>query len=187
MKKFTVLILIILITAALFSVMPILSVNAAVWAIPNTNTVIVNGEETEFNAYLILDNNYLKLRDIAYTFCGESSIRRRCCVMDTTNYVIIETGGKQFRVSEGSVILVEKLQAEIGEKVTFDKVLLAQNGGNVRVGNPYLQDITVTGTIDEQGKHKKVHIFKYKAKSNYRRRIGHRQPFTKVTISINGL
>lgn len=103
------------------------------------------------------------------------------------SYVIIETGGKQFRVEHGSVILCEKLNAEVGSTVTFDKVLLASKDGAVSVGNPYLDGVTVTGKVEEQGKHKKVRIFKYKSKSNYRRRMGHRQPFTKVTISISGL
>ena len=103
------------------------------------------------------------------------------------NYVIIETGGKQFRVVDGSVILVEKLKAQPGESVTFDRVLLASKDGVLQVGNPYLTSLTVCGRVEEQGKHKKLYVFKYKSKSNYRRRTGHRQPFTKVTISIEGL
>ncbi|MCL2547759.1 MAG: 50S ribosomal protein L21 [Symbiobacteriaceae bacterium] len=103
------------------------------------------------------------------------------------DYVIIETGGKQFRVSEGAIILVEKLNAEVGDSVVFERVLLASKQGVLQVGNPYLQGITVTGKVQEQGKHKKLYVFKYKAKSNYRRRTGHRQPFTKVSIAISGL
>ncbi|MCL2497609.1 MAG: 50S ribosomal protein L21 [Symbiobacteriaceae bacterium] len=99
-------------------------------------------------------------------------------------YAIIESGGKQFRVSDGSVIQVEKLNAAEGDTVTFPHVLLYNRQGEIMLGNPYLNEITVTGTVEEQGKHKKIHIFKYKSKSNYRRRSGHRQPFTKVTISI---
>ena len=103
------------------------------------------------------------------------------------DYVIVETGGKQFRVSEGSVILVEKLKADVGSMVIFDRVLLASKEGELRVGNPYLEGIQVSGHIEEQGKHKKIRIFKFRSKANFRRRIGHRQPYTRVTISITGL
>ena len=103
-----------------------------------------------------------------------------------SDYVIIETGGKQFRVSDGSIILVEKLPSEVGSTVTFDKVLLSSKQGSIRVGSPYLNGITVTGKVEEQGRHRKIHVFKYKAKSNYRRRIGHRQAYTKVSIAISG-
>lgn len=103
------------------------------------------------------------------------------------NYAIIESGGKQFRVENGCVILVEKLKAEVGTTVTFDRVLLVSKDGVVSVGNPCVSGVTVTGKVEEQGRHKKIDIFKYKAKSNYRRRMGHRQPFTKLTISIVGL
>ena len=103
------------------------------------------------------------------------------------DYVIIETGGKQFRVSDGSVILVEKLTASEGDTVLFERVILASKDGVVRVGHPFLSDIKVSGKVEEQGKHKKIRVFRYKAKSNHRKRIGHRQPFTKVTISISGL
>ena len=102
------------------------------------------------------------------------------------NYAIIESGGKQFRVENGSVILVEKLIAEVGETVTFDRVIFVSKDGQISYGSPYLSGFTVTGVVQEQGKHKKVHIFKYKSKSNYRRRSGHRQPFTKVLVSIAG-
>ena len=103
------------------------------------------------------------------------------------NYAIIESGGKQFRVSDGSVILVEKLKAAAGETVLFDKVLLVNRDGVISVGDPYLGEVKVSGRIEEQGRHKKIRIFKYKSKSNYRRRMGHRQPYTKVKISIAGL
>ena len=92
-------------------------------------------------------------------------------------YAVIETGGKQYRVQEGDVITVEKLNAEAGETVTFDKVLLMSDGKEVKVGTPYLSE-AVTGSVVENGKGKKVIIFKYKAKKDYRKKQGHRQPYT---------
>lgn len=97
-------------------------------------------------------------------------------------YAIIKTGGKQYRVAEGDVITVEKLAAEANDSVTFDEVLTVVNDGDVKVGTPKVEGAKVTGTVLEQGKAKKILVFKYKAKSNYRRRQGHRQRFTKVRI-----
>ena len=100
-------------------------------------------------------------------------------------YAVIETGGKQYRVQEGDVITVEKLKAEAGDKVTFDKVLLMSDGKEVKVGTPYL-DAAVTGSVVENGKGQKVIIFKYKAKKDYRKKQGHRQPYTTVQIESLG-
>ncbi len=101
-------------------------------------------------------------------------------------YAVIETGGKQYRVQEGDVITVEKLNAEAGQVVTFDKVLVLGEGKDVKVGTPYL-DAAVTGTVVENGKAQKVIIFKYKAKKDYRKKQGHRQPYTMVKIeSLTG-
>lgn len=97
-------------------------------------------------------------------------------------YAVIETGGKQYRVQEGDVITVEKLKAEAGDKVTFDKVLLMSDGKEVKVGTPYL-DAAVTGSVVENGRGQKVIIFKYKAKKDYRKKQGHRQPYTLVEIT----
>lgn len=97
-------------------------------------------------------------------------------------YAVIETGGKQYRVQEGDVITVEKLKAEAGDKVTFDKVLLMSDGKEVKVGTPYL-DAAVTGSVVENGRGQKVIIFKYKAKKDYRKKQGHRQPYTMVKIA----
>lgn len=97
-------------------------------------------------------------------------------------YAIIETGGKQYRVSEGEVIFIEKLEALEEEVVQFDRVLTVVNNGEVVVGKPVVAGATVTGKVVSHGKGKKIFIFKYKAKSNYRIRQGHRQPFTKVLI-----
>ena len=97
-------------------------------------------------------------------------------------YDIIKTGGKQYRVQEGDSIFVEKLAADVDSEVVFDQVLAVVNDGDVKVGAPVVEGAKVTAKVLEQGKQKKIRIFKYKAKSNYRRRMGHRQPYTKVTI-----
>ena len=97
-------------------------------------------------------------------------------------YAIIKTGGKQYRVAEGDVVMVEKLEAAEGDAVVFDQVLTVVNDGDVKVGKPLMEGAKVTGKVEAQGKARKILVFKYKAKSNYRRRQGHRQPFTKVVI-----
>ncbi|WP_062198893.1 50S ribosomal protein L21 [Massilibacterium senegalense] len=96
-------------------------------------------------------------------------------------YAIISTGGKQVKVEEGQAIYVEKLNAEVGETVMFDEVLFV-GGDNVKVGNPTVEGATVTAKVEKQGRQKKVLVFKMKAKKNYRRKQGHRQPYTKVVI-----
>ena len=100
-------------------------------------------------------------------------------------YAVIETGGKQYRVQGGDVITIEKLNAEVGETVTFDKVLVLGEGKDVKVGTPYV-DVAVTGSVVESGKGQKVIIFKYKAKKDYRKKQGHRQPYTMVKIESLG-
>ena len=97
-------------------------------------------------------------------------------------YAIVKTGGKQYKVAEGDTIFVEKLEAGEGEAVVFDEVLTVVNGSDVKVGRPTVAGAKVTGKVAAHGKGKKILIFKYKAKSNYRKRQGHRQPFTKVDI-----
>ena len=96
-------------------------------------------------------------------------------------YAIIKTGGKQYKVSEGDVIYVEKLPYEVGNTVEFTKVLAVSNG-TVTVGNPIVKGAKVSGTVLSQGKAKKVLVFKYKAKKNERKKQGHRQQYTKVQI-----
>ena len=91
---------------------------------------------------------------------------------------VIETGGKQYNVAEGSVIYVEKLDAETGKDVVFENVLMVDNN----IGRPYVTGAKVIGTIDKHGKQKKIVVYKYKPKKKYRRTQGHRQPYTKVTI-----
>ena len=97
-------------------------------------------------------------------------------------YAVIESGGKQYRVQQGDVITVEKLNVEAGEKVTFDKVLVVNDGEGLTVGTPCVEGATVGATVVENGKGKKVVIFKYKAKKDYRKKQGHRQPYTMVKI-----
>jgi large subunit ribosomal protein L21 len=97
-------------------------------------------------------------------------------------YAIIKTGGKQYKVSEGDEIIVEKLGLEEGEKVTFKEVFAIVDGEEVKIGQPKVEGAKVTGSVVKNGKGPKIRIFKYKHKTNYRRRMGHRQPFTKVKI-----
>jgi large subunit ribosomal protein L21 len=96
-------------------------------------------------------------------------------------YAIIETGGKQIKVEEGQEIYIEKIDAQEGETVTFDKVLFV-GGETVKIGNPTVEGATVTAKVQKHGRQKKIIVFKYKAKKNYRRKQGHRQPYTKVVI-----
>lgn len=97
-------------------------------------------------------------------------------------YAIIKTGGKQYKVAEGDTIFVEKLEGAEGDAVTFPEVLTVVKDAAVTVGRPFVEGARVTGKVAAQGKDKKILVFKYKAKSNYRRRQGHRQPYTKVVI-----
>ena len=98
-------------------------------------------------------------------------------------YAVIEACGKQYKVTKGDVVFFEKLDVEEGKKVTFDKVVLLSEEGKVEVGAPYVKGIKVEGKVVEHGKGKKIVVYKYKAKKNYRRTQGHRQPYTKVEIT----
>ena len=98
-------------------------------------------------------------------------------------YAIIQTGGKQYRVSEGDVVSIEKLTVAEGEEVVFDQVLTVVSDSDIKIGKPVVEGAKVTAKVVEHGKGKKILVFKYKAKSNYRKRQGHRQPYTKVEIS----
>ena len=101
-------------------------------------------------------------------------------------YAIIDNGNKQYKVAEGDVIFVEKLDAEVEATYTFDKVL-AIGGDETKIGAPVVEGASVSAKVLKQGKDKKVIVFKYKPKKNYRRKQGHRQPYTKVQIEkING-
>ena len=98
-------------------------------------------------------------------------------------YAVIEACGKQYKVSEGDVVFVEKLDVNEGEKVTFDKVLLLSDGDKVKVGTPTVKSAKVEATVLEHGKAKKILVYKYKAKKNERKTQGHRQPYTKIKIA----
>ena len=100
-------------------------------------------------------------------------------------YAIIETGGKQYRVEKGDVIFVEKLNAAEGEEVTFDKVVAVKNT-TLKVGKPFVKDAFVKGTVVKNGKGKKITVFTYKPKTGCARKMGHRQPYTKVEITEIG-
>ena len=96
-------------------------------------------------------------------------------------FAIIQTCGKQYKVSEGDVVKVEKLELEVGSKVNFD-VLLTSDNGKIVAGNPVVKNVTCTAEVVEHGKGDKIIVYKYKAKKNYRRKQGHRQPYTAVKI-----
>lgn len=97
-------------------------------------------------------------------------------------YAIIETGGKQYKVQEGDVLFLEKIASEDGETVVFDKVLAVSDGGNLTVGTPTVAGASVSAKVLGHGKGEKIIVFKYKPKKGYRRKQGHRQPYTKVQI-----
>ena len=98
-------------------------------------------------------------------------------------YAIIETGGKQYKVAEGDVIRCDMLGSEVGSDVTFDKVVLAGQGDDIKVGKPTLDGASVTGTVLRQAKDKKILVFRYKPKKRVRKLNGHRQPFAEVKIT----
>ena len=97
-------------------------------------------------------------------------------------HAIIETGGKQYKVTEGDTLFIEKLEAEAGQAITFDKVLAILDGDKATFGAPVVEGASVAATVVKNGKGKKVRIFKYSPKKGYRKRQGHRQPYTKVQI-----
>jgi len=97
-------------------------------------------------------------------------------------YAILETGGKQYKVQEGDVLKVELLDAQAGDTVEVEKVLMVNKDGKLQVGNPYVNGAKVTLKVENHGKGKKIVVYKYKPKKNYRRKQGHRQPFTQVVV-----
>ncbi len=97
-------------------------------------------------------------------------------------YAIIETGGKQYKVQEGDVLYIEKLHAEEGGSVTFDRVLAVSNSDGLVAGTPLVSGATVTAKVEKHGRGQKITVFKYKPKKNYHRKQGHRQPYSKVVI-----
>jgi len=97
-------------------------------------------------------------------------------------YAVVNSGGKQYKVQKGEVLKVEKISGDVGSSVTFDRVLMFSDGENVSIGQPVLDSVSVEGHIVEQGKAKKIIVFKYKRRKRFRRKNGHRQEFTAVLI-----
>ena len=97
-------------------------------------------------------------------------------------YAVVETGGKQYRVEEGELIKVEKLDGEVGQEIVLDKVLSVRTDEGVVVGSPYVEGAKVIARIAEQGRHKKIVVFKYRRRKNTHKKLGHRQPFTALVI-----
>ena len=97
-------------------------------------------------------------------------------------YVIFDNGGQQHKVVENETIRLHKLPAAVGERVTFEQILAVGSNGELRVGTPYLPGVTVTGTVLQHGRGRKIRVFKYKPKKHYKRQRGHRQDFTAVRI-----
>ena len=97
-------------------------------------------------------------------------------------YAVVASGGKQYKVKEGEVLRVEKLTGEVGSEIAFDQVLMTSDGENVKIGQPVVEGAQVKGHIVEQGKSRKIIVFKYKRRKRYRRKQGHRQPYTAIKI-----
>jgi len=97
-------------------------------------------------------------------------------------YAVVVTGGKQYKVEEGDVLRIEKVDGNVGDAVTFDKVLLVADGEQLTIGQPLVENTSVSAQIVEQGKNKKIIVFKFKRRKGYRKTQGHRQPFTAVKI-----
>lgn len=98
-------------------------------------------------------------------------------------YAIMKTGGKQYKVGEGNIIKVEKLPAEVGDKITFEEIIFLTDGeGDVKIGDPHIAGAKVIAEVLEQGRDKKIVVYKYKKRKNYHKKQGHRQPFTKIKI-----
>lgn len=98
-------------------------------------------------------------------------------------YALVETGGKQFKVAKGDTIKVERLEGGKGDQVDLGKVLFLVEDGSVKVGEPYLEGVKVKAEILDQGRERKIIVYKYKPKKNYRRKKGHRQPYTRLIIN----
>jgi large subunit ribosomal protein L21 len=98
-------------------------------------------------------------------------------------YAVITSGGKQFRVIEGQTLKVAKLADEVGSTINFDKILMVVNGENIQVGKPHLDSAAVAASVVSHGRHKKIHILKFKRRKHHRKQMGHRQDFTEIKIT----
>jgi large subunit ribosomal protein L21 len=101
-------------------------------------------------------------------------------------YAVITSGGQQFRVTEGQTLKIAKLVAEVGATVNFDKVLMVVNGDDIQVGKPHLESAKVAASVVSHGRHKKIHIVKFRRRKHHRKQMGHRQDFTEVKITKIG-
>jgi large subunit ribosomal protein L21 len=98
-------------------------------------------------------------------------------------FAVLNTGGKQYKVSEGDLIKIEKLESDVGDNVTLDRILMVGEGENVEIGSPYISNCEVRGEVVEQGKGTKIIVFKKRRRKNYRRKNGHRQRFTQLKVT----
>lgn len=101
-------------------------------------------------------------------------------------YAVITSGGKQFRVAEGQTLKVAKIAAEVGSTIDLDKVLMLVNGDDIKVGAPFLKDKMVAASIVSHGRHKKIHIVKFRRRKHHRKQMGHRQDYTEIKITKIG-
>ncbi len=125
----------------------------------------------------------LKRYSLCLTCVSESAVKSALESEVLFVFAIIETGGKQYKVNEGDILFIEKLDVNEGDTVTFDKVLAVRDGDKFVCGNPCVEGATVTANVVKNGKGKKIHVLKYKPKKNEKKKIGHRQPYTKVQIT----
>ena len=142
-----------------------------------------------FRVYKVKYRRVAKYRFLnTITIMKENTKTKERGVADSSgkeSFAIIETGGQQYRVASGDIIKIEKLPGElqIGDPVTFDKVLLTDDGENTKIGTPYLEGVKIKSVLVENGRSRKIVVIKYKAKSRYFKNRGHRQPYSKVRIS----
>ncbi len=129
------------------------------------------------SANLLLDSEPLSCKNDTFNFKKPSA--RGFPIM----YAVIQTGGKQYRVKEGEYLKVETLPVEAGEQIEFDKVLLIQNDAGITFGKPFVEGGKVTATIRSHGRHKKVHIIKFRRRKHYMKKQGHRQNYTEIEIT----
>jgi len=130
-----------------------------------------------------MDANYYRRLSASITSrSGLTRISTRINAENIMNFAVIETGGKQYKVSPGQKLKIEKIEGELGANLNFDKVLLLAENENVKIGAPYIEGAKVEAKILKQGREKKKIVFKYHSKTRYRKKKGHRQPFTEVQI-----
>ena len=135
-------------------------------------------EKMQAMEYIFFLTNYIKSLIFPFFWIWESAF----FTGGKNMYAVVATGGKQYKVEEGDTLRIEKLPGDVGSDVAFDKVLIFSDGEDVKIGQPEVEGVRVHGQIVAQGKSKKIVVFKYKRRKRYRRKQGHRQPFTAVRI-----